>query len=46
MKYAKLGMKDRLEVALLSANKYGLEEVNLEYNPKKLKALIKEVLLG
>jgi len=35
--------KDKLEMALMQANKYGLEEVNLEYNPKKLEELIKEV---
>jgi len=33
-----------LEMALMQANKYGLEEVNLEYNPKKLEELIKRCL--
>ena len=40
----KVPLKVRLEMALMQANKLGLEEVNLEYNPKKLEELIKEVL--
>ena len=40
----KVPLKVKLEMALMQANKYGLEEVNLEYNPKKLDELIKEVL--
>ena len=40
----KIPLKVRLEKALIQANQYGLMEVNLEYNPKKLEKLIKEVL--
>jgi len=34
----------RLEKALQQANTWGLHGVNLEYNPKKMKELIDEVL--
>jgi hypothetical protein len=40
----KIPIEVRLEKALMQANEFGLEEVNLEFNPKKLKKLIKEVL--
>ena len=40
----KIPLKVKLEMALIEANKYGLNEVNLEYNPKKLKALFNGVL--
>ena len=33
-------LKVKLEMALMEANKLGLNEVNLEYNPKKLEKLI------
>ena len=40
----KVPLKVKLEMALMQANKYGMEEVNLEYNPKKLERLIRKVL--
>jgi hypothetical protein len=40
----KIPLKIRLEKALMQANQYGLEEVNLEFNPKKLEELIKSVV--
>ena len=41
----KIPIEVRLEKALMEANQFGLQEVNLEFNPKKLDKLIKEVLL-
>ena len=40
----KVPLKVKLERALLQANKLGLQEVNLEYNPKRLEELIKELV--
>ena len=40
----KIPLEVRLEKALMDANQWGLQEVNLEWNPKKLEKLIKEVL--
>jgi len=40
----KIPLKVKLERALLQANKLGLQEVNLEYNPKRLEELIRKVL--
>jgi hypothetical protein len=39
----KVPFRVRLEMALLKANQFGLNEVNLEFNPKKLERLINEV---
>ena len=39
----KVPFRIRLEMALIEANKLGLNEVNLKFNPKKLEKLIKEV---
>jgi hypothetical protein len=39
----KVPFRVRLEMALLNANQFGLNEVNLEFNPKKLERLINEV---
>jgi hypothetical protein len=41
----KIPIEIRLEKALIQANQYGLNEVNLEWNQAKLGKLIKEVLL-
>jgi hypothetical protein len=38
----KIPFKVKLEKALMEANHYGLQEVNLEFNPKKLKKLMGE----
>ena len=39
----KIPFKVRLEKALMEANQWGLQEVNLEFNPKKLEKLMKDV---
>lgn len=37
----KIPFKVKLEKSLMEANQYGLQEVNLEFNPKKLKKLMR-----
>jgi hypothetical protein len=39
----KIPFRVRLEKALMDANQWGLQEVNLEFNPKKLEKLMKDV---
>jgi len=39
----KIPFRVKLEMALIEANKLGLNEVNLEFNPKKLEKLIIKV---
>jgi hypothetical protein len=43
MSKIKIPFRVRLEKALMEANKLGLNEVNLEFNPKKLENLMKGV---
>ncbi len=40
----KVPLKVKLEMVLMEANRLGLNEVNLEFNPKKLQKLIKKVV--